>query len=212
VVGGVARAVDLDDTRAVQPAAAAQQIDAVIGQPALLPGIGVPRDMKSRQASAASTSTSAVASWAGCGSRSARRGRDHRRVQRSRRSQPKSRPAEAPFGVGRLGGPRADQRVEPVQGGISLGHVEGRRELIAQRAKSHPLHVLLPAESRETLNASRERRHGASLQCPTSCRDRRLHVWPAAGRITSRWRSRRPFPTHRVMPPTTLPTTHGGQP
>jgi hypothetical protein len=44
VVGGVAHAVDLDDTRTGEPASAAQQVDAVIGQPALLSGIGVVRD------------------------------------------------------------------------------------------------------------------------------------------------------------------------
>jgi hypothetical protein len=44
VVGGVAHTVDLDDARAGEPAAAPQQIDAVIGQPALLSSIGVVRD------------------------------------------------------------------------------------------------------------------------------------------------------------------------
>ena len=44
VVGGVAHAVDLDDARAGEPAGAAQQVDAVIGQPALLSGVGVVGD------------------------------------------------------------------------------------------------------------------------------------------------------------------------
>ena len=37
-------AVDLDDAGAGEPAAAAEQVDAAVGQPALLPGVGVVRD------------------------------------------------------------------------------------------------------------------------------------------------------------------------
>ena len=44
VIGGVAHAVDLDHAWAGQSAAAAQQVDAVVGQPALLSGVGVVRD------------------------------------------------------------------------------------------------------------------------------------------------------------------------
>ncbi len=44
VVGGVAHAVDLDHPGAGEPAAAAQQVDAVVGEPALLAGVGVVRD------------------------------------------------------------------------------------------------------------------------------------------------------------------------
>ena len=44
VLGGVADAVDLDHARPGQPAAAAQQVDAVLGEPALLAGVGVVRD------------------------------------------------------------------------------------------------------------------------------------------------------------------------
>ena len=44
VVGGVALAVDLDDPGPGEPAAAAQQVDAVVGQPALLAGVGVVGD------------------------------------------------------------------------------------------------------------------------------------------------------------------------
>ena len=44
MVGGVAHAVDLDDARAGEPAGAAQQVDAVVGQPALLSGVGVVGD------------------------------------------------------------------------------------------------------------------------------------------------------------------------
>src|SRR5207244_5071216 len=44
VVAGGAHALDLDGARAGDPASAAQQVDAMIGQPALLPGIGVVRD------------------------------------------------------------------------------------------------------------------------------------------------------------------------
>ena len=44
MLGGVPHAVDLDDARAGEPAAAAQQVDAVVGQPALLPGVGVVGD------------------------------------------------------------------------------------------------------------------------------------------------------------------------
>ena len=40
VVGRVAHAVDLDDARARKPAVAAQQVDAVIRQPALVAGVG----------------------------------------------------------------------------------------------------------------------------------------------------------------------------
>ncbi len=41
VVSGVAHAVDLDDARTREPPGAAQQVDAAIGQPALLPGVRV---------------------------------------------------------------------------------------------------------------------------------------------------------------------------
>ena len=44
VLGGMAHAVNLDDARARQPSGAAQQVDALIGQPALLPGVGVVGD------------------------------------------------------------------------------------------------------------------------------------------------------------------------
>ena len=44
VPGGVAHAADLDHARPGQPAGAAQQVDALARQPALLPGIGVIRD------------------------------------------------------------------------------------------------------------------------------------------------------------------------
>ena len=44
VVGGVALAVDLDHPGPGQPAAAAQQVDAVVRQPALLAGVGVVGD------------------------------------------------------------------------------------------------------------------------------------------------------------------------
>src|SRR5262249_49891383 len=44
VVGGVPGAVDLDRTGAGEPAAAAQEVDAVVREPALLPGVGVVRD------------------------------------------------------------------------------------------------------------------------------------------------------------------------
>ena len=44
VLGGVADAVDLDRADAGEPAAAAQQVDAVVGEPALLAGVGVVRD------------------------------------------------------------------------------------------------------------------------------------------------------------------------
>ena len=43
VVGRVAHAVDLDDTRSRQPAAAAQQINVMISQPPLLSGVGIVR-------------------------------------------------------------------------------------------------------------------------------------------------------------------------
>ena len=44
VVGGVAHAVDLDDAHAGEPAAAAKQVDPLVGEPALLTGVGVVRD------------------------------------------------------------------------------------------------------------------------------------------------------------------------
>ena len=44
VPGGVAHAVDLDHARPGQPAGAAQQVDALARQPALLAGVGVVRD------------------------------------------------------------------------------------------------------------------------------------------------------------------------
>ena len=44
VLGGVAHAVDLDHARPGEPAAAAQQVDPLVRQPALLPGVGVVRD------------------------------------------------------------------------------------------------------------------------------------------------------------------------
>ena len=44
VFGGVAHAVDLDDARPGEPARAAQQVDAVVCQPALLAGVGVVGD------------------------------------------------------------------------------------------------------------------------------------------------------------------------
>ena len=44
VVGGVAHAVDLDRAGSGEPARAAQQVDAVARQPALLPGVGVVGD------------------------------------------------------------------------------------------------------------------------------------------------------------------------
>jgi len=44
VFGGVARAVDLDHARPGQLAGAADQVDALARQPALLPGIGMVRD------------------------------------------------------------------------------------------------------------------------------------------------------------------------
>ena len=44
VVGGVTHAVDVDHPGAGEPAAAAQQVDAVVGQPALLSGVRVVRD------------------------------------------------------------------------------------------------------------------------------------------------------------------------
>ena len=46
VVGRVAHAVDLDHPDAGEPAGAAQQVDAVVRQPALLPGVGVVRDLE----------------------------------------------------------------------------------------------------------------------------------------------------------------------
>ena len=68
VLRAVAHAVDLDHARPSEPAAAAQQLDALPRQPALLRGVRVSETMKSRQASAASTSTSplAAASRASC--------------------------------------------------------------------------------------------------------------------------------------------------
>ena len=44
MLGGVAHAVDLDDPGPGEPPAAAEQLDAVIGQPALLAGVGVVGD------------------------------------------------------------------------------------------------------------------------------------------------------------------------
>src|SRR6266852_65372 len=44
VIGGVAHSVNLDDTRTGESAAAAQQADAPVLQPALLPGLGVVGD------------------------------------------------------------------------------------------------------------------------------------------------------------------------
>ena len=44
MVRGVAHTVDLDDSRAGEPPAAAQQVDAPIGQQALLAGVGVVGD------------------------------------------------------------------------------------------------------------------------------------------------------------------------
>ena len=44
VLGGVARAADLDHAGPCEPAAAAQEVDAVVGQPALLTRVGVVRD------------------------------------------------------------------------------------------------------------------------------------------------------------------------
>ena len=44
VLGGVARPVDLDHARPGEPAAAAQEVDAVVGKPALLARVGVVRD------------------------------------------------------------------------------------------------------------------------------------------------------------------------
>ena len=44
VVGGVAHAVDLDHARPGEPAGAAQQVDALARQPALLAGVGVVGD------------------------------------------------------------------------------------------------------------------------------------------------------------------------
>jgi hypothetical protein len=44
VSGGVAHATDLDHARAREPAVAAQQVDAVVLQPALLAGVGVAGD------------------------------------------------------------------------------------------------------------------------------------------------------------------------
>src|SRR5262249_25606263 len=44
VLGGVAHALDLDRTGPPEPAAAAEQVDAVVRQPALLAGVGVVRD------------------------------------------------------------------------------------------------------------------------------------------------------------------------
>ena len=41
---GVAHAVDLDHAGPGEPASAADQVDALAGQPALLPGVGVVRD------------------------------------------------------------------------------------------------------------------------------------------------------------------------
>src|SRR5580700_9346501 len=41
MIGGVAGAVDLDDTRSREPPAAAKQVDTSIGEPALLAGVGV---------------------------------------------------------------------------------------------------------------------------------------------------------------------------
>ena len=46
VIGRVAHAVDVDDTRTGQPAGAAQQVDLVLGQPAHLTGVGVVRDLE----------------------------------------------------------------------------------------------------------------------------------------------------------------------
>ena len=43
VLGGVAHPADLDHTRTGEPAAAPQQVDAGVRQPALLPGVGVVR-------------------------------------------------------------------------------------------------------------------------------------------------------------------------
>ena len=60
VLGGVAHAVDLDRAGSGEPAAAAQQVDAVVVEPAHLRRRRCSFEtMKSRQASAASTSTSA---------------------------------------------------------------------------------------------------------------------------------------------------------
>ena len=42
--GGVAHAIDLDHARPGEPAGAAQQVDALARQPALLAGVGVVRD------------------------------------------------------------------------------------------------------------------------------------------------------------------------
>jgi hypothetical protein len=44
VLGGVAYAVDLDDARAGEPTDAPQQVDALVGQPPLLAGVGIVRD------------------------------------------------------------------------------------------------------------------------------------------------------------------------
>jgi hypothetical protein len=75
--------------------------------------------------------------------------------------------------------------------------------------------VLLPAESRETLNASREHTR--------TCYDRReaevkLSALPQfmteidAAFAPLRQVQRPNIGSRRVMPPTTLPTTHGGRP
>ena len=44
MLGRVAHAVDLDHARPREPAAAAQQVDSLSGQPPLLPGVGVVGD------------------------------------------------------------------------------------------------------------------------------------------------------------------------
>ena len=44
MIGAVSDAVHFDDTRASQTASATNQVDAVVGQPALLAGVGIIRD------------------------------------------------------------------------------------------------------------------------------------------------------------------------
>ena len=115
VSGRVANAVDLDHARAGQPAATAEKVDAVLGEPALLASVGVVRNhevapgegrrdvdlrcRRRRRSRHGPPPPGAAASWTGCTpSRSTRRRRARarrvRRADRPRRARRRSaRPA-----------------------------------------------------------------------------------------------------------------------